>query len=277
MLKFEERELEKIAEDLRIRITSGRAVTIDDYVNLAKSKKGDALGLFNLWVARQNAELGTYFPKEVFHILKEKKGVHYFSSKERDFIRENSIHGVLYLAWSLNVPPHSVHKQAHTIGVSIARRDYEFYSIGEVKLIRAEGLNETDLVLSDKLIVRTPSSIQHKRLSQGIKKRGNFKWEDFPDKENYILQYHGKKLIKEIASDLSLSHSRVEKRITQFILEGKLRRTDFSWDDNPEKEAYLIREYGKISYREIADNLGLRYFQVSTKIARLLAEGKLFN
>ncbi len=221
-MNFDNSELEKIAEELRINITGNKAVTIADYVSLASTKKGDELGLFYLWAVKTQAGIGRYFPIEVFQILKTKVGRHFYSDKDKKFLIENARNGVKYLAWQLNVPPHSVHKQARLMQLSISRRDYDPYSEEENSLINSEGLNCTDSEIAKKLVGRTSSAIQHKRLNAGIKKR-------------VIIH----------------------------------------WEDHPEKERYLLRNYGKQTYDQIAEHLGLRYYQIKTKVERLKHEGRI--
>ena len=221
-MRLSENELMKIADEVRVRITGGRGVTLEDYASLAESKKGDEIGLFYLWAIRSNPTMGTYFPDNILKILSKKTGRHYYSEEENRLIKENAVRGIKYLSLTLNVPPYCAYKQARLIGVKIPRSDYAFYSADEEQLVLAAGLNQTDAALAEKLPGRSSRSIQIKRLNAGLKKK-----------------------------DL------------------------FYWSKNPEKEKYLLRQYGHQTYDQIADNLGLRYHQVKTKVERLKREGKI--
>lgn len=221
-MHLSENELMNIANEVRIRITGGKGVTLEDYANLAESKKGDEIGLFYLWAIKQNPSMGAYFPDNILKILSKKVGRHFYSEEENRLIRENAVRGIKYLSLELNVPPYCVYKQARLIGVKIPRSDYTFYSAEEEHIVLAEGLNQTDGALAQRLHGRSSRSIQIKRLNAGLKK-------------------------KEL----------------------------FYWSKNPEKEKYLIRHYGHQTYDQIAENLGLRYHQVKTKVERLKTEGKI--
>ena len=221
-MKFKIGELETIADELRVRIIGNRAVTLADYISFASSKKGDEIGLFYLWAVKTNPCLGKYFPDEVFDILKKKTGKHYFSVEEKQFLKENAPNGVKYLAWKLNVPPHTVLKQAGSMNVSVARRNYDPYSSEETALVLSESAVYTDRELARKITGRRRHAIQCKRLRMGIKKQIHMQWEDFPEKEAYLMRSYKSQTCQQIADHLGLRYHQVKTKIERLQSRGEL-------------------------------------------------------
>jgi hypothetical protein len=217
-----ENELMDIANEVRIRITGGRGVTLEDYANLAKSKKGDEIGLFYLWAIKQHPNIKTYFPDNILEILSKKVGRHYYSENENQLIKENAIRGVKYLALELNVPPYCVYKQARLIGVKIPRGDYTFYSAEEEQMVLREGLNQTDEALAEKLRGRSSRSIQIKRLNAGLKKKELFYWSKNPEKENYLIRHYNRLTYDQIANKLGLRYHQVKTKVERLKTQGKI-------------------------------------------------------
>lgn len=223
-MHFNQDELLDISEKIRNSLTSGKGVTLADYVNLANSKKGDEIGLLYLWVLKKHPSMRQYFPDEVFSILSAKTGRHFYTEEDNNFIKENACNGIRSLVSRLNVPPASAYKQARFLGVKVPRSDYVPYTVDEEKRILGEDLSLTDSLIGEKLGGRSARSVQIKRLNAGIRKREIIHWEDFPDKEKYLIRNFGKKSYDEIAQVLGLRYYQVKTKVERLKAEGRLKR-----------------------------------------------------
>jgi len=149
-------------------------------------------------------------PREIIDALKSKAGRHYFTETEKEFIKNSAYNGIKYLAWIINVPPQSIHKQAQLMGISVARKDYCFYSEEEIELITTEGIESSDNALAKKMSGRSPSAIQHLRLIKGVKKRKIIHWKNFPRMKLYLVKNQGKKTYRQMAKHLGLRYYQVK-------------------------------------------------------------------
>jgi DNA-binding CsgD family transcriptional regulator len=223
-MKFKRRELTEIAENIRINITGGRGVTLSDYVQLAESKKGDEIGLFYLWVLKNNPATTEYFPPKVLEVLKKKGGRHYYTDEDNEFIRQHASEGIRSLVTHINVPPASAYKQARLLGVKVPRSDYFPYSEREKEEILTADLSKTDEQIGSDLFGRTAAAVQHKRLLAGIKRREIIKWEDFPEKEKYLVRAFGRRTYAQIAQTLGLRYHQVKTKVERLKAEGRIKK-----------------------------------------------------
>ena len=204
-------KLEDIAHKVWFRITGGKGTTLDDYFNLAVSKKGDEIGLGYLWILKNTPALRNYFPDEIFKVLLDKKGRHYYTPEDLNTIKNDAQYGIKYLVLKINVPPASIYKQARLMGVSIPRITYPFFDKKETKQILdlvENGL--TDRQISE-IIHRPIYSVQHKRLKEGKIKRKLFYWSEHPKIKRDVISLHrAGKSYTEIAEIYKLTYFQVK-------------------------------------------------------------------
>jgi len=116
------KDLEVLAEEIRMILTNGNGMTIEEYINCASSFPLSKLGYRKAKAIQCEVLLESFFPDEVYRILKERVSqyAHYYSNEsDKQFMSENAGRGYKWIAKKMYTDSHGVSKQAKRLGLKI--------------------------------------------------------------------------------------------------------------------------------------------------------------
>lgn len=154
-------ELKELSDEIRIAITDGNSVTMDQYVEKAKKVEPQKLGHRKIKAILKEKNLEYYLPSLVFEILKEKfKNVELikFNKSDDDFMRKNYFRGVLWLASRFYSVRNVIHKRLKIMDIDIKLLTHK-YTKEEEEFIRLNLSISSSKEISQKLNVSHSSMI----------------------------------------------------------------------------------------------------------------------
>lgn len=265
---WKESELEAIAEDLRFRITGGKPVTLDYYIELAKEKTLKDLGRFNVWLAKhEKYKLMSYIPVEVLQVLANRIGNKlYLGDEAPEVFRRYSYLGSKNLALLFHTNSANIITRVRRYGIRLRRTDHKLYTPDErlkIKKYFEQGLSDKEI---GNLLGRADYAIGLQRRRFGLKKMPDrYDWNKHPEAKKFLKQNYKTMTYEQLAQHLGLQLHQVRQKLSNLRL-----RKHFNWKNHPEIDLFLKENYNNMSREDIAFKFGLTKSQI---IARLKSLG----
>jgi hypothetical protein len=264
---WKSKDLEEIANDLRIRITSGKAVTLNDYVSLARGKSLRELGRFNVWIAKnEKFNLMSYIPLEVLEVLSPKIGEKlYLCEESRDIFEKYAHLGSKNLASLFHTSSKNIICRARRFKIKLKRTDHKFYTPEEEEKIREyyeKGLVDKEI---GALLGREAYAIGFRRIKMGLRKlQKKYNWDKHPEAKEFLINNYSLMTYQQMADHLGLQKHQVSEKISNLGL-----RKQYNWDKHLEVDLFLKENYNLLYHKDIAAKFGLTKNQITARLKYL--------
>jgi hypothetical protein len=264
-----EKELQHLADDVRVNLVGNNGATLVDFINAARAKKLNEIGCFEAWIIKHEPKAANYLPDEVVEIISSRCRKRFRSEWiAEDYISSNLWKGVAWLSARLHVSDKCIYHRIYSEGLTIPKITHRPYSPEELDVLNKADLEKiTDEEIAAKLIGRTALSVRRARSKLHRLRKELYDWDAHPEAVKYIQENYQEKSYPEIAEHLGLTTYQVSKKARRLGLQRK--EPEYDWDAHPRAAQYIIDNYKNLSYSKIARKLKLTTAQVYGKAQRL--------
>jgi len=265
-IRWSEDSIKHMAEVMVKSITNGKSVSLQEYINLARTVSMNKMGFSLAWILKREGKLIEFLPDEVAKIISARLERRYlFDRHACSFIRAHQDMTSEEIGMLLFTDGDAVKRKAKKMGVKIKKSTRYHFSPEDDAVI--EKYVDTDLNQAAIIIGVSERSVFQRAKMIGLvvtKKR----FVKYSEEELEILEqgFIAKQTDAQIAK--KLKNRTVESVGSMRLKLGKLKRSIFSWKHWEYKWQYILENYQTMTYQQIADNLCLTRAQVAQKASK---------